>query len=179
MDLLIRRVSWQTKLQRKRRSLRSELRLLRRNQRWRPSNLRQEQSPLLPNPAIIMHIIRCLLCNCANRIGLVFRLRIEMHDGEERLLRILLDQVSAADRPLVGAQTIYNHTPLPEEEVKKIHRENSENGESLWNKGGTWCVFTRIPSFNVATKIIISCLICESFVSSFRCAFLGFWCRTS
>lgn len=46
--------------------------------------------------------------------------------------------MSAADRPLVGAQTIYNHSPLPQEEVKKLQRQNSENGESLWNKGGTW-----------------------------------------
>jgi len=42
-------------------------------------------------------------------------------------------------KTLVGAQTIYNHKPLNQDEVQKLQvkRMDSE-GESAWNQGGTW-----------------------------------------
>mmetsp|Transcript_129660 Transcript_129660/g.192993 ORF Transcript_129660/g.192993 Transcript_129660/m.192993 type:complete len:233 (+) Transcript_129660:76-774(+) len=42
-------------------------------------------------------------------------------------------------KTLVGAQTIYNHKPLGQDEVQKLalKRQDSE-GESAWNSGGTW-----------------------------------------
>eukprot|EP00286_Rhodomonas_abbreviata_P010083 CAMPEP_0181323644 /NCGR_PEP_ID=MMETSP1101-20121128/19907_1 /TAXON_ID=46948 /ORGANISM="Rhodomonas abbreviata, Strain Caron Lab Isolate" /LENGTH=216 /DNA_ID=CAMNT_0023431709 /DNA_START=72 /DNA_END=722 /DNA_ORIENTATION=- len=40
-------------------------------------------------------------------------------------------------KTLVGAQTIYNHKPLDADQIQKLRRQDSE-GESAWNKGGTW-----------------------------------------
>lgn len=48
---------------------------------------------------------------------------------------------SSASEPktLVGAQTIYNHKPLGEEEKKALERSSSPPGAgSAWNQAGTW-----------------------------------------
>lgn len=46
---------------------------------------------------------------------------------------------SSEPKTLVGAQTIYNHKPLGEDEKKALERSSSPPGSgSAWNQAGTW-----------------------------------------
>lgn len=49
-------------------------------------------------------------------------------------------QAAAEPKTLVGAQTIYNHKPLGDEEKKALDRSSSPQEGSAWNQAGTWCV---------------------------------------
>mmetsp|Transcript_4694 Transcript_4694/g.11403 ORF Transcript_4694/g.11403 Transcript_4694/m.11403 type:complete len:193 (-) Transcript_4694:341-919(-) len=51
-----------------------------------------------------------------------------------------IEQNASAPKTLVGAQTIYNHKPLDEDEKKKLEGGNGTptEGASAWNKAGTW-----------------------------------------